>query len=177
MKNIGMIFPAVISFISITPLTQAWAATGAPPMPAAARFYPLVGIWQGKGTLSQGDQSPAMLTLRFNCKKAASGWAVTCDLRAKNAEMTMTEVDLMGVDPNTDKGHWYAVDNLGDTHDHIVEWPDAKTMQAHYAWTQDGKLTEENVVFHLMSDRSMEFRSVVSQDSKTISLFSGKLKR
>jgi hypothetical protein len=32
----------------------------------------------------------------------------------------MSETDLMGVDAVTGEGHWYAVINQGESHDHIT---------------------------------------------------------
>jgi len=146
-------------------------------LPAAARYYPLVGHWKGKGHLSEAGQAPIALALRLTCNKAASGWAVRCAMVAKNDKMTMTESDLMGVDAITGKGHWYAVTNQGETHDHIAEWVDRKTMKAHYAWSADGKQMVENITLMLARGKSMEFHSVVTADGKEVSAFSGKLAR
>jgi len=51
------------------------------------------------------------------------------------------------VDSVTGQGHWYAITNSGDTHDHLSSWPDANTMLAHYKWTQEGKDMEEDITF------------------------------
>jgi len=146
-------------------------------LPAASRYYPLIGHWKGKGTLSEGGQAPIALALRLACNKAASGWAVRCVMVAKNGKITITESDLMGVDAITGKGHWYAVSNQGETHDHIAEWVDPKTMKAHYAWHAAGKRMVENITLRLVHRKSMEFHSVVTADGMKVSTFSGKLKR
>jgi hypothetical protein len=153
------------------------AAETAAAAPAAARYYPLVGDWKGRGELSEPGQPPVALALNLSCSKTASGWAVRCELAAKNDKMTITESDLMGVDPVTGKGHWYAVTSQGETHDHVAEWSDARTMKAHHAWTQDGKTMEEDATFTRNGSRSLEFRSVTSADGKAVGVFSGKLVR
>lgn len=173
MKHICSLLAVVASISAVA----AHADPGAAPSPSASRFYPLVGTWKGEGKLSDGGQAPATLALQFNCRKAASGWAVTCDLIGRSKTMTMTDVDVFGVDPNADTGHWYAVDNQGDSHDHVAEWIDKQTLKAHYTWMKDGKPTEENVVFRFTGGRAVEFRSVVSQNGKEISAFAGTLKR
>jgi hypothetical protein len=145
--------------------------------PLAARFYPLLGHWSGKGELGEPGQPAATLALRLACRKDASGWAVRCELSGKNREMTLTEVDLFGVDPATGQGHWYSVSNQGDAHDHLTEWTDPKTMKAGYEWAQDGKKMREEIVIHLPGGKTMEFRSVVTADGKEVGAFSGKLAR
>ena len=59
--------------------------------PPAAVYYALVGNWHGSGELAEPGQPPAKLALDLACRKAASGWAVACDLNAQNESMTMTE--------------------------------------------------------------------------------------
>ncbi|MGA8048763.1 MAG: hypothetical protein WCA09_01140 [Burkholderiales bacterium] len=173
---------------TITAVTTAIAAAGclvaatpqsfaAEKQPAASRYYPLLGHWKGKGELAEPGQPAAKLALKLACRKDASGWAVRCDMSATNHEMTITEADLFGVDPVTGQGHWYAVTNQGDAHDHLTEWTDAATMKAHYEWVQDGKKMREDILFRLPGTKSMEFRSVVTADGKEAGVFSGKLGR
>jgi hypothetical protein len=158
------------------PLAAA-AADAVPARPAAVRFYPLLGYWKGQAQLAQQDQPTIVLALSLSCRKASSGWAVRCDMVGRNDTMIMTESDLMGVDPVTGTGHWYAVSNQGETHDHIAEWPDPNTMKAHYAWTQDGKQMLESIVFQLIGKNALEFRSTVTADGAEVGSFSGKLAR
>jgi len=115
-----------MSASTILPLTSTAAEPAA--VPAAARFYPFVGNWKGQGELREGEQPATRLTLDYQCKKASAGWAVSCNLIARNGQMTMAETDLFGVDPVTGKGHWFAVTNAGETHNHIADWTDSKTM-------------------------------------------------
>ena len=91
--------------------------------------------------------------------------------------MKMSEPDLMGVDPVTGAGHWYAVTNQGETHDHLTDWPDPKTMKARYAWTQDGKKMAEDITFKFTGKSSVTFQSVTTADGQEAGLFSGALKR
>jgi len=145
--------------------------------PAVVEFYPLLGKWHGQGQLSEPGQTPIKLKINVQCQKVSSGWAVQCAMQAKNKQMLMTESDLMGVDPVSGQAHWYAVTNQGETHDHLASWPDPHTMKAHYAWTQDGKHMQEDIVFELKGKHDMTFRSVVSADGKPAGEFSAMLKR
>lgn len=149
----------------------------APPLPAASRYYPMVGHWTGKGRLSETGQEPVALSLSLSCDKAASGWAVRCEMEAKGDKVTMREVDLMGVDPVTGRGHWYAITNQGETHDHLTRWIDARTMKARHSWTQDGKRMRERITVRFPAKTAMTFNSVTSADGKVIVRFSGKLAR
>jgi len=168
---------AVLALSVSSVLPVAALAVEAAPAPAAARFYPLVGNWKGNGELREGDQSPAKLKLTLQCQKASAGWAVLCTMKASNDKMAMAETDLFGVDPASGKGHWYAVTNQGETHDHSAEWSDANTMKGRFAWVQEGKQMEENVTFKVNGQRTLEFRSTVSENGKTVGAFSGTLKR
>lgn len=158
------------------PVTGAVAGTVVK-VPAASRYYPFVGDWQGQGHLSEQGQAPMSLVLRLSCRKASSGWAVRCAMVARHDKLTMTESDLMAVDPVTGVGHWYAVTNQGETHDHITEWTDARTMKARHTWMQDGNKMKEDISFKFSGKKSMTFRSVVTADGKKASEFSGQLKR
>lgn len=144
--------------------------------PPATQFYPFEGNWQGKAELLEPGKTPVKLDITWSCRKVSSGWAIACDMNAKNKEMSISESDLMGVDPTTGKGHWYAVTSMGETHDHHAEWTDANTMKAQHSWQQDGKLMEENVVFNI-NRNSINFRSVVSMDGQIAGEFSGSLKK
>lgn len=145
--------------------------------PDAARFFPLVGHWMGHGELAQPGQAPARLALDYRCRKSAASSAVSCELKARNGTMSIAESDLFGVDPVSRQGHWYAVTNQGESHDHLVEWIDAGTMKARYAWTQDGAKMEENIAIRLDGARSMNFRSVVTANGNEAAVFGGTLRR
>ena len=144
--------------------------------PAAAQYYPLVGYWKGLAELSVPGQAPAKLSVSFGCSKVAGGWAVRCEMVAKNDKMTITESDLMGVDSVTGVGHWYSVTSEGETHDHVTQWPEENTMKAHYKWQQDGKQMAEDISLVFQGQRGLEFRSTTTTDGKKTGEFFGKLR-
>jgi len=145
--------------------------------PAAAKFYPFLGNWRGTGELREAGKPAVPLTVHWRCRKAAQGWAVSCDLNARGGEVHIGESDLMGVDPVTGQLHWYAITNQGETHDHIVQWTNAKTMTARFGWNQGGKKMEENVKVSVPDEKTVEYRSVVTENGKEVASFSGKLER
>ena len=147
--------------------------------PASSRFYPFLGYWKGRGQLSLPGKDPELLRLSLSCRKAVAGFAVRCDFVGRNdtTMFTFVEADLMSVDPVTGIGHWYAVNNQGETRDHVAEWPDAATMNAHYEWVQNGKQMRESVVFRFSHGRQMSFRSVTTQDGQEVGAFFGNMYR
>lgn len=153
------------------------AAASSDKLPAAARYYPLVGHWKGEGELASPGQPAVKLALKLSCYKVSSGWAVRCAMSARNGKMVMTESDLFGVDPVTGQGHWYAITNQGETHDHLTKWTDARTMKAQHGWQQGGKQMMEHIVLKLPAKRTLEFRSVVTADGQQAGAFSGRLAR
>lgn len=170
-KILSLPLASIVIAVSIS----ATAGESTDPAPAAARYYPFVGSWTGQGELSQPGQPAAKLALQWSCSEASSGHAVRCEMTAQNDSMTMTESDLMGVDPLSGEGHWYAVTNQGEVHDHVAQWSDPKTMTANYAWQQDGKQMQETVTFKLLSEKSLKFSSVVTADGQEVAAFSGDL--
>lgn len=144
---------------------------------SATPFYPFLGYWKGNGQYGAPGKDPVQLALSLSCRKAVSGLAVRCDFVGRGEAMTFVEADLMGTDPAMGIGHWFAINNQGDTHDHIAEWPDAKTMIAHYDWEQNGKQMRENVVFRFTHEKDMDFRSVITENGQEVGAFFGKLSR
>lgn len=149
----------------------------APAAPLATRFYPFLGYWKGNGQYGAPGKDPVQLALSLSCRKAVAGWAVRCDFVGRGDTMTFVEADQMGVDPVLGIGHWYAINNQGDTHDYISEWTDAKTMLAHYEWEQNGKQMRENVVFRFPREHEMDFRSVITENGQEVGAFFGKMSR
>jgi len=167
-----------IQVLAVVLTLSSFTVLAAEPTPnPASRFYPLVGNWAGNGLLSENGQAPAKLAMSVSCRKASAGFAVLCDMKAHNEKMKLAETDLFGVDPVTGKGHWFSVTNTGETHDHIADWTDARTMKARYAWIQDGKKMEENIVMVFKNPRHIDFHSVVTSDAKEVVEFKGMLKR
>ena len=85
--------------------------------------------------------------------------------------MAMSESDLMGVDPVTGQGHWYAVSGQGETHDHLTHWVSPTEMQAHYSWVENGQKMDEQITVKFPNEKAMQFRGVVRSGGKDVSAF------
>lgn len=137
-------------------------------------YYALVGNWQGSAQLVAGDQAPVKLIAQYSCQKTSEGMAVQCNFTAKGAEnMVMSESDLFGVNPMTKQGHWYAVSNMGEVHDHLANWTDNNTMVADYEWKEDGKNMHEHIIFTFKSAKSMDFKTHITADKQRVAEFTG----
>ncbi|MEZ5542144.1 MAG: hypothetical protein R3F42_08875 [Pseudomonadota bacterium] len=154
------------------------STAAASPTPSATAFFGLVGNWLGEGgTSDKGRQTP--LTLRLECEKVSDGRAVLCrmDGRDQGGNLVLSETDLFGVDPVTGTGHWYAVSNAGETHDHLVKWRNPDTLLASLNWQQEGKEMAENVVLDLSSASYLNIRSIVSADGVEVAEFTGSFRQ
>ena len=160
----------------VLPLSRAYSAA-LEDRPDASIFYPFIGSWKGKGQITEAGNKPADLSIAIFCVKASDGYAVSCKMSANNKDMSISESDLFGVDPVTGKGHWFAVSNQGETHDHVATWTDDNTLKAGYSWTQDGKKMQEDTTIILPNEKTMEFTTVVSADGAETTSFHGKLTR
>ena len=157
MQRYARIAALVLAGAALTVSVSDALAQTAAPASAPTQFYPFLGYWKGHGQYGAPGKDPAQLALSLSCRRAVAGWAVRCDFVGRGDTMTFVEADLMGVDPVTGIGHWYAVNNQGDTHDHIAEWTDAKTMIAHYEWEQNGKQMRENVIVRFPREKQHGF--------------------
>jgi hypothetical protein len=176
MRTITRLLVVLVATLSAClPLAGAAEAPAAPP---AAGFYVLTGDWKGEGSVTENGQQ-AHFELQLQCHKASAGWAVLCTMsgRDRAGNQVLAETDLFGVDPATGKGHWYAVTNSGETHDHLVYWSDPKTLRAHLAWQLEDKRMEESIVLDLAVADTLEFRSVTSENGHQRSLFRATLQR
>ena len=170
-----------VAVLSVAVCAIGWnvlATANAPDLPVdVKRFHAFLGKWHGSGELQETGQAAMPLKLAAACNEVASGFGVSCSLKAKGKDMQSEEADLMGVDPVTGKAHWYAITNMGETHDHLVEWQDDHSFRARYAWTQDGKQMEETITVSFAPGNKMQFRSVTSADGQAAVTFSGTLTR
>lgn len=171
-RRIGIVLLACSAWITVANSLAASAGKE----PAAAPYYRFLGKWKGQGELSEPGNAPIKLAISLSCRKVSLGWGVACEMRGKNNSTQIAESDLFGVDPVTGQGHWYAVTNQGETHDHLAEWSDAHTMKAHYTWAQDGRQMRENIEFRFQGKGAVSFHSVVTADGKPAGEFAGSLK-
>jgi len=164
-----------LALTSMGHLAIADETSGAPEQ--TRNFYQLVGNWHGKGEMTQTGNKPLPLAMKMKCKKISAGYGISCENTASNKEMKMEESDMMGFNPVDGSSHWYAITNMGEVHDHIVDWKSPNEMHAHINFKQDGADMEENITMKILSKNKMEFISVVSAGGQEVANFRGSLQK
>lgn len=115
-----------------------------------------VGTWKATGTATVGATT-AKITATWTCKRVSARAGVGCTLEFAGMPgmPVYAETDLFGFEASTNRYHWYAVTNAGETHDHVGTpvAADEPKLQFVYTGTQDGKPFKEVVDFAFAPDR------------------------
>lgn len=156
---------------------QAESETSAEPPSALEKFNPLLGRWKGQAEFSQPGDKTRTLSVKLDCEKVSRDWGILCEMSARSSKMAILETNLIGIDPATGSGHWYTVNNLGETQDHVAEWLSPTQMKASTSWTENGKQMHENMTLDFTSESTFDYRSVVTADGEEVRVFSWKLMR
>jgi hypothetical protein len=164
--------------------TEATAPAEPASEPAAAtlrdgevgKLAALLGDWSGDGTLEAGGEAhPVKSTL--TCQVARGGVAVTCVHEAAIEGMgTLIETMLFGFDPVAKKFHWYDVNTMGETHDHVGTFTSPTHVDWTFEGTSDGKPLVERIGMDTAAD-SMSFRSETKVGGERQALFEGTLRK
>jgi hypothetical protein len=140
-----------------------------------ARLAALVGSWRGTGTLTMGDQTAAVSS-SFDCEVAPGGVAVTCVHQADIEGMgAMTENALFGFDPVAKAYHWYNVNTMGETHDHLGHWASDDRLEWTFEGQSEGQPLVESITMDLAGD-TLRFRSTTTVGGEPKTVFEGTLK-
>jgi hypothetical protein len=140
-------------------------------------MYCLVGSWQGTFTMAMGPQR-AKIKASIDCSPASSGYAIQCKSKMTGfpGGAVAEETDLFGYDPGGGKYHWYAVTNMGESHDHVADVPKGNTVHWLYKGTQEGKPFEEALSMKFgKNEKSIAFRSSGKSAGKTVFTMHGTL--
>jgi hypothetical protein len=131
------------------------AEENAEPPAGAKELRYFVGSWSGKGQIKLGDRT-SNVTIKYQCRDAALGWGVACDMELKGIAGFPRYVltSIWGFDAATSTYHWYAVTNGGEVHDHAGKLSaDRKTVTLEHRGLQDGKPFVEKVVFRCENEQ------------------------
>ena len=142
-----------LAFVLCAAATPAVASADALPKPIDA-MQVMLGSWKGTGTLTAGKDK-TKLDVAWTCKPASGKLGVLCTLAAKGVPGLgpMEETDLFGYDGNTDTYHWFAITNVGETHDHVAKNPgDFSKLQFTFNGTLEGKPFKEVIDLEMSKD-------------------------
>jgi hypothetical protein len=95
------------------------------------------------------DGKKHAVELAISCALAAGGAAIACEAHFDVEGMGhFEESDLFGYDAGQDRYHWFAVDQFGNTHDHVALPPaDGQPIVFAYSGLVDGKPMHEVISF------------------------------
>ena len=106
----------------------------------------LVGSWVSKTAQVTLDGKKRKGEFAITCTAASGGFAISCNTKLTIEGLGVSEeTDLFGYDPQMKLYHWYAVNSLGNTHDHVAmppTGPDQPIVFAHSGF-EGGKPMQE----------------------------------
>ncbi len=148
MKKVKVLLSvAVILFFTFAANAQTTATT----QPAVLKkLLAMTGNWEGTGTMKEGGKTTNFPYL-LNVKKTAGGTGILAVEEADIPGMgKMLGTNIAGYNSEEDLIHWYTIDNMGTTHDHLGKLIDKNHYQMVYEIkTKDNKAFKEliNVIF------------------------------
>jgi hypothetical protein len=136
-------------------------------------LHRLVGEWTTRtGTVNMGGKQ-GKLDIKVSCALTPNKVGVLCQSRITIEGLgTIEGTDLFGYDPGSKTYHWFCVNGMGETHDHVAKPPGAKDKGftwVHEGLDKDGKSSREVIVMALDDSggqAKMEFRNDISIDGK-----------
>jgi hypothetical protein len=143
--------------------------------PEVQPIHCLVGEWRGAAKIEMGGQA-VDLKVSMSCKAISGDFGVLCHSTFSGIPGlgTAHETDLFGYDPGAKRYHFFAVNSLGETHDHVAELPTGPTITFAYSGLQAGKPMQE-VIAMTMNEAATQLtlvnRTVV--DGQLVSTMSG----
>ena len=123
----------------------------------------LEGRWQANDATMQAGNDVVKFTYISEFKKAASNNGITMHEWGTIPGMGNLEgQNLAGVDPYDGKIHWYTVDNVGDTHEHIGSFSDSKHFMMMHKSMRDGKEFIETIEMEFISANKLNLKIVAT---------------
>lgn len=109
-----------------------------------------LGHWESDATLTL-EGKPYKVIYKFYGKQTANGSGLNMDEGFSHPEVgTMIGANLAGLNPYDSKIHWFSVDNMGTTHEHIGSWLTPDHLYLEHNSIQEGKPFQEklDLTFH-----------------------------
>ncbi|HLG34628.1 MAG TPA: hypothetical protein VI757_07065 [Bacteroidia bacterium] len=129
-------------------------------------FIQFIGIWEADAVLTV-DGKQHNVRYHINFRKAANGKGLYADEWFNDTALgNMKGANLIGYDPYDSKVHWYSVDNMGTTHEHIGDWTDSDTFYMEHNGMRDGKKYAEKIWMKFNGKDEMEFKLHSTLDGK-----------
>jgi len=85
--------------------------------------------------------------------------------------------NLAGINMYDGKVHWFSVDNMGTTHEHIGEFTNSKHFSMTYKGPQEGKAYVETLTMDFTDANTLQLKQVGTLDGKEAVLITGTFHR
>lgn len=85
--------------------------------------------------------------------------------------------NLAGINMYDGKVHWFSVDNMGTTHEHIGEFTNSKHFSMTYKGPQEGKAYVETLTMDFTDTNTLQLKQVGTLDGKEAVLITGTFHR
>jgi hypothetical protein len=109
-------------------------------------MHRMVGDWKSEGATAFIAGKKRKAALAMSCSPTAGGMGILCNSTVEVEGLgRMAETDLFGYDAGQNKYHWFAVTQMGETHDHVAlpPGPNDKGLTFVYSGYQEGKPMQE----------------------------------
>jgi hypothetical protein len=163
-------------FFSLPALAQTFADNAA--VVQLKYLLQLNGNWQAAATILLKDGKKQAFTYYADFKKTAGNNGLTMNEWADIPGIgKLIGANLIGIDPADEKVHWYSVDNMGTTHEHIGEFTDGQHFSMVYKGNREGKEYIETITLILNGTDNMDFNLSATLGGKEEEAITGTFQR
>jgi len=110
----------------------------APPAEILKLFADLAGTWAAREVTARMGPESMKGTSKVSCDKAVAGWALRCQVTIQLGKQSIEEADLFGWDRRTGELTMFAVNSMGEAHEHRGKL-DGTTIRLEHRGTRHGK--------------------------------------
>lgn len=169
-------------YILVVVLFPAWQlaaqSAGNNPQRQLQWLLQLQGMWESPQTTMQAGGKQYSFVYSADFKAAADGSALVMNEWCSIPDVgRLSGANLIGIDPQDGKIHWYTVDNMGTTHEHTGEFSDEHHFTMVYKGLRDNKAFKETVTFEFIGQNQLNFNLVASLDNKEETRIAGIFQR
>jgi hypothetical protein len=165
LKFRSILLVCVLAVINVAVMAQEKKAE----LPASLKgLMAFVGKWKSDATMSMDGKSYKVVYY-IDFKKVAGGNGLYATEWFDSKELgSLKGSDLVGYDPYDRKIHWYTVDNMGTTHEHLGDWQSPDHFYMEHDGMRDGKKYVEKIDLVLKGKNEVGFKLVATLDGTEV---------
>lgn len=138
----------------------------------------LKGYWKTKATTMQADGKEYQFAYYADFKTTSDNHGIAMHEWATIPGIGKLDgTNLAGINMYDGKVHWFSVDNMGTTHEHVGEFTDGNHFSMTYRGTQEGKQYVETLIMEFSDANTMQLKQVGTLDGKEVVLITGTFHR